>query len=511
MNNRDFTTKWGQFTSGNQLTEEETLGMEQLVESDAVLRAEIAEDHQLHRMLKSLGSIHESQEEFVSGVMAACTGVDNPVAQLLETNAPQKPLAWPWKLSAGWLVLTIPCVLLFGVYLVLRSQVDAAQTQAEIAIRAAERAEKKADQMTVAVVEEPAVVERSPVEPLSTPDVAPLASLPEPPRREPVSATPVNVVATITGHAPCVWAKPPTSKQLAAGEYELLKGETIVRTPGGSTVSIMAPARFELHHAAGMTLHRGNIEVQVAANDIGFRVTTPNSRIIDLGTRFSVSLNAEGRTRVRLDTGEVVVMPRQSSSSQTRHYLRVGQYEEAVVRGGTTDPTGLWGSHRSGPAGFEGTISLGGDTHQLGSLERFDHVYNGVVEQFADHPEETRVAWLELQKVLERVSVTATLGDAEKSFEGLDGVVRLEELIANPGSSLNGLTPGNVQVRGNLVVAGRRYPFRSVHQYEQARNRALGVLKQLGLESMATAQEARDRNTNPFESLRKSRSVRPQQ
>lgn len=509
MNNREFTAKWGEFTSDAVLTEDDTLAMEQLVESDAVLRAEIAEDHQLHRMLRSLATIHDSQEDFVGDVMAACQGVDNPVAQLLpKSDAPQRALSWPWKLSAGWLLLAIPCVLLGGAYLVLRSQVDIAYSRAEMAMLAAKRAEQKAVRADDAAKESAAVAERA----AKQQAVArkPLVHLPvaadTPKVQEPVPVLPTGTVATITGRNHCVWAVAPKSKDLVAGEYELLNGEVILRTTGGSAINILAPAKFDLHHSAGMTLNSGNIEVQVASSDVGFRVTTANSRIIDLGTRFSVSLNGDDQTRVRLDTGEVVVMPRQQGSKPTRHYLRVGEYDEAIVRG-TVKANSLQGTHRSGPAGFIGTVGLAGDTHEFGSRDRFEHVYKAVAKQIADHPQETREAWSELRKVIDRVSITATLGDGEEeTFDGLDGVLRLEEVLADPPplrNSLQRLNAKDLRVRGSLVVAGRRYPFRSLSQYEQVRSRALRVLSQLGVQSMMQTREAHDRSTNPFESLDK--------
>ena len=62
MNAKEFTDKWGQFTSGSELTETEIVAMERLMETDAVLRAEVADDHRVHRVLQSMGTIHESQD-----------------------------------------------------------------------------------------------------------------------------------------------------------------------------------------------------------------------------------------------------------------------------------------------------------------------------------------------------------------------------------------------------------------------------------------------------------------
>lgn len=513
MNNREFTMKWGEFTSDVELTEAETLAMEELIEADAVLRAEVAEDHQLHRMLESLGEIHDTQDEFVSDVMAACTGVDNPVAQLLVDSPPRR--SWPWRISAGWLVATIPCVLLLGAYLVLRSQVDAARSQATMARLAAERAEQRAGRLltgvvgkeSVALVEPKQSVEPAKPAPAPSPAPAQIETRPTAPTAPtpPISAT---TIATLTRQARCVWKRRPKSKELVAGEYELIEGSAILRTTGGSTISVLAPSRFELHHPTYMSLHAGNIQVQVARDDVGFRVNTPNSKVIDLGTQFTVSLNDEGQTRVRLDTGEVAVLAQQSATSRDRHYLKVGEYEIAVVRGDASNPDGLHGSYASGPAGFAGNISLAGETHKFGSLQRFNHVYSSVSKTYRDHPQETQVAWLQLQKVLERLSVTATQGSVEVTFAGLDGVMELEELFTKLPSSANALDHLNSQkannVKGALVVAGRRYPFQTAKQYESARERALRVLSQIGLPSLLKSREEADRGTNPFDSLRKS-------
>ena len=169
--------------------------------------------------------------------------------------------------------------------------------------------------------------------------------------------------------------------------------------------------------------------MQVTRDDVGFRVSTPNSRVVDLGTRFRVSVSTEGRTRVRLDAGEVIVLPWQVGHKYPRHDLQTSTYDEAVVAG-RSDRPGLMGSYRSGPSGFVGSISLGTSSLTLGSVERFDHVYKAVESSYRNDPDQTRVVLQQIDKIMERVSGTAEFGDKKLAFEGLDGLMQLEQLMA---------------------------------------------------------------------------------
>lgn len=486
MNPREFTERWGQYTSGLELTEEETLAMEQLLDSDAALRTEVTDDHQLHLMLEAMGTIHESQDEFVGGVLAACTGVDNPFAPLLD----REPVAQGPKynrLLAGVCLGTLALGITFA--FVMYSQRSHARAQAELAMQIASEAMDKAEQATKlseerTATENPPLVDSTVAEEPTKDADAPSATAPAV-RPEPV--------AVISGDSPPgVWRGDVEDRELVAGEFELASGQSILRMAGGSVLSIRAPARFALHHSAHVTLHEGEIEVQVAPEDVGFRVTTANSRVIDLGTKFRVTVSDEGRTRVTLDVGEVVVIPWESGSSSARFHLQVGEYEEAVVHGPPDGVDGLHASYTAGPAGFKGSVRLEDSAFELTSLERFQCVFDGIAASFRSNPEKAKADWLRARTVLARVTGSVTVEDDEVAVSDLDSLLQIEERFANDAAE------SAARISGAFSVAGRQHRFRSRAEYDRIRAGVLESLSALGIRPYGEMQRDHDLKTNPF-------------
>lgn len=516
MNPKEFTDAWGRFTSGEELTDAEIRGMEWLLESDAVLRAEVAEDHQLHRMLKSMGVIHETQDEFVSGVVAACEGVDNPFAPLLSDEAAgdrRKPLK----------ILGIACLtaLLSAAVLVtfLYSRLDQAQSEANRAMQLAEEARNQAEHATKLSLEQVRLArqERNEAQSTSAPPTGEdseeagnqksqaIAKTDDKLRvqkqsvNHAVQAESVNEVIAVLSAVDQqrTWKGSVVGGKLGAGEFELLSGEAILRMSGGSVVQVLSPARFTLHHATHLTLHEGDVEVQVASDDIGFRVSTRNTRVVDLGTKFMVSVNEEGRTRVHLDAGEVAVVPAKTSLRDSRFYLREGEMDEAVIVGDGNSEDGLFASYGAGPAGFQGSVRLDGSSFKLTSLERFNHVLQSVSSMYRADPERTKRFWRQAQMMIARLSGTVAFGDDEFLLNSLDNILAVEEQFVR----MNDPAAGRARTRsivGEVTVVGKQHRFRSQKTYEELRARILEPLKALGIRTFMEVQRQQDEATNPF-------------
>lgn len=484
MTPKEFTDLWGQYTSGADVSGEDVPAMERLLESDTALRTEVADDHQLHRMLQSMGTIHESQDEFVGGVLAACIGVDDPFAPLLHAE----PDPAPRKLSR---LAVVGCVgvVVAGLLLAAGMSIRLSRTraQADLAMRLATEAQHRAElaeqiskqqarseQLRGAL---PAVdAEQSATEPEDSDEAA-------------------HFLAVISGdESESVWRGNIVGQRMAAGEFELLSGQSILKLSGGSVVSFNGPARFELHHAAHLSLHEGEVEVQVAPDDLGFRVTTSNTRIIDLGTRFRVAVNDQGRTRVTLDSGEVVVVPWRSGRGGSRFHLRVGEQEEAVVHSPADDSDGLEASYANGPAGFRGSVRLDELSFELTSLERFNCVFDGISSNLRSDPEQTKSDWLRARTVLSRVTGSLSRDDDQVQINDLDSLLRAEERLSAAADQ----TQSAGAVTGAFVVAGKPHPFRSRAEYEKVRARVLGSLDALGIRSFSKMRQQQDLKTNPF-------------
>ena len=505
MNPKEFTDAWGRFTSGEQLSEAEIRAMEQMLEMDAALRTEVAEDHHLHRMLQSMGSIHESQNDFVSGVVAACAGVDNPFAPLLKDG--ESGSRKPWKLVAA---LCLGFVISASVLVsFLYSKLGQARADANLAMQVAQEARQQAEHATK--LTEAQAKRDQLTRQIESDDAAQkkeLAARTEPEKKIVQAPKPaadvgeqskliVETIALVAGaDDESQWRGNIVENRMSAGEYELLSGEAILRMSHGSIVQVLGPAKFTLHHASHMSLHEGEMEVQVAPDDVGFRVTTENSRVIDLGTMFQVSVT-KGQTRVRLDGGEVAVIPWQSPRSDTRYYLRGGELEEAVVFG-TGDDNGLHASYGSGPSGFEGFVRLGDSSFRLTSLERFNHVFNSVRKRYESNAVQTRTAWQRARMVLARVSGKVKFGGKDFTFDSLDDVLRVEQQFVRVSDPATLLREKDFAVTGQVTVVGKQHQFRSRIGYDELRERILEPLDALGIRTVMDVQQEQDQKTNPF-------------
>lgn len=488
MNPKEFTNKWGQFTADGELSEDEIVAMERLMEFDAVLRAEVAEDHQLHRTLQSMGTIHDSQDEFVSDVMAACQNVDNPVATLVDEES-TAGTPRQWKLAALLVAGSIATVMLLVV--AVNAKIGEAEARAEVAMQVAMQAQEQASRVTE-------LVARRPTEsrPIQTPPPEAVVVAPAPaPKTKPVGPKPIGkAVAVVVSETVPVWQGRAVKDQLVPGKYELSSGEAVLRTSGGTYVSLRSGTQFTLHHSTHVTLEKGSMEIQVAVDDVGFRVNTPNSRVIDLGTKFQVSVTEDGRTRVQLDDGEIVAIPWQSGTTGTRWHLKSGEYEAAVMAGLGQQVNGLLGSYKSGTAGFVGTVKLGDSSVELSSLERFNHVFEAMYTKYQNDPINTRAAWLRAKTVLSRVTGNVEIDGIEMPLDGLDAIMQAEEKMVVEDDGL----PTALKVRGSIRVAGKQHKFRSAEEYEKVRSLILEPLDALGVRSLGQMQREQDAKKSPF-------------
>lgn len=140
------------------------------------------------------------------------------------------------------------------------------------------------------------------------------------------------------------WA--PTGAQLndgdhiARGPLELESGVAELVFFNGAAVAIEGPAKIELLSTSRMILHRGNLSADVPHKAIGFTVETPDSKVIDLGTRFGVKVDPKGVTETHVFEGKVTVessqkiknAPKRQNVTQDNS-LRIDQKKKSVTPG----------------------------------------------------------------------------------------------------------------------------------------------------------------------------------
>lgn len=95
--------------------------------------------------------------------------------------------------------------------------------------------------------------------------------------------------------------------RLSQTSIELEQGSLSFRTESGALVDISGPARLELINSMHLRVLRGTVTADISEGSEGFIVETDQARVVDLGTRFSVSADKPGGTDVVVFEGKVEV------------------------------------------------------------------------------------------------------------------------------------------------------------------------------------------------------------
>jgi len=94
---------------------------------------------------------------------------------------------------------------------------------------------------------------------------------------------------------------------LKPGTIRLEQGEVELTFFSGATVSLQAPAEFQLLSETQAFLTRGKAAALVPEEAIGFTIKTPEAAVVDLGTEFAISVDQTGDSSVHVYDGEVRV------------------------------------------------------------------------------------------------------------------------------------------------------------------------------------------------------------
>lgn len=90
-------------------------------------------------------------------------------------------------------------------------------------------------------------------------------------------------------------------------QIDISHGSLKFRLDSGAEVEAIGPAQFELISDMLMRVAHGSVTVDVGDDAVGFQVETTEAQIVDLGTRFGVSVRDSGETDVVVFEGAVDV------------------------------------------------------------------------------------------------------------------------------------------------------------------------------------------------------------
>ncbi len=145
-------------------------------------------------------------------------------------------------------------------------------------------------------------------------------------------------VAVLIDSEDCVWKSGPKWRSFGtpfkAGETLNIKsGIARLALLNKAGVAISGPAELDLVSSEEVLVRHGSVSAFAPEEAIGFKVSTPDLEIVDLGTRFATSVAKDGTTDVHVFDGEVSIKGRESDRSG--ELITTGQarrYDEGGIR-----------------------------------------------------------------------------------------------------------------------------------------------------------------------------------
>lgn len=126
-------------------------------------------------------------------------------------------------------------------------------------------------------------------------------------------------IARLTSECDASWGnsvRPRLDEPLQAGRLDLITGIATITFQSGAQVLLEGPAELELLDGNRGLLHAGRAVAKVPTPAIGFKLDTPTTSIIDLGTEFGVARARSGDTTVQVYAGKLTVGRHGDAASQ---------------------------------------------------------------------------------------------------------------------------------------------------------------------------------------------------
>lgn len=103
---------------------------------------------------------------------------------------------------------------------------------------------------------------------------------------------------------------------LSPGPLRLESGALELKFYSGAKLVVEGPADLELVTAYEAICRRGRVRAQVPPAARGFSIVSPQFELVDLGTEFALSVDADGDSKVQVLDGEVELYPPGANRSQ---------------------------------------------------------------------------------------------------------------------------------------------------------------------------------------------------
>lgn len=249
----------------------------------------------------------------------------------------------------------------------------------------------------------------------------------------------------------------------------------------GAEIVLQAPLVAELIDPKAVRLLRGNLSLKVPDEGIGFRVITPTTDLVDMGTEFGAAVEESGATEVHVARGVVVVrsttgsgvvsilsreagrvdVPRDENDMSHGDFMSIG-FDPSRFRGLSTT-TAAAGKDESRAAGdLSGPIPPGARVIFLGDRATSRETHLLLINQaLADLPD----------------AVAPRLFNAGFAFRLHSDEPKFQEKVA-------ALRPTHAVLEYGPEIAASREPWKpcTVEQFQKAITRLVDRLQQAGIE-----------------------------
>jgi len=108
-------------------------------------------------------------------------------------------------------------------------------------------------------------------------------------------------------------------------EYVLNAGLVMLAFPNGAETIVEGPSVFTVVSPDRLLVKQGRCSVHAPDGAEGFRVDTPQTQVVDLGTRFCIDVNEVGRTDVQVIDGAAEVLSTLGQSPLKKRLLQEGE------------------------------------------------------------------------------------------------------------------------------------------------------------------------------------------
>ncbi|MEZ6094457.1 MAG: FecR family protein [Pirellulaceae bacterium] len=300
-----------------------------------------------------------------------------------------------------------------------------------------------------------------------------------------IDSQPPSQFVTLTKIDDPVWERKSVVGDRLGGEIvRLFAGSVELTFDEGAVVKVQGPIEFRPLSTGQLELRRGRLLASVPHEAIGFTVSTPTSRIVDLGTEFEVAVNDAGESDVQVLKGEVEVAPIAAAGGNDQKWRllpddfnRAFFYALPQTQGPSPVSTSLQGQGGQ----FHGFVSLDGKTAEFTSVEAFENVRHRAESELVRSQANALRQWSEfVDSMQHNMQGSMELNGQEMQFNNLQDVIRLQGGLLEK-LQIDGNTSSNSSFSGTINVNGKVMTFKNREEYEAARKAAFGSAATFGI------------------------------